>query len=110
MFEQMIYHARLTWRLLFDPRVPKTTKLIPLGAVLYVLSPFDIIPDIFLTLGQLDDIGLVLLSMRVFIQTIPSEIVEEHRAILDGRRENMVEGTATKVKRKRRTSKTQEPG
>jgi uncharacterized membrane protein YkvA (DUF1232 family) len=104
MFERIWLQVRLTWRLLFDTRVPITAKLIPLGAVLYVLSPLDLIPDVFAVVGQVDDIGLMLLSMRVFIQTVPVDIVEEHRAALTGKpkRATVIEGKATKSKRSTR--------
>jgi uncharacterized membrane protein YkvA (DUF1232 family) len=101
MFDKIILQARLTWRLLFDSRVPITTKIIPIAAILYVLSPFDLIPDVFLVLGQLDDIGILLLSMRVFIQNAPADIVAEHRAAISGNKvKQVVRSTANKVKRK----------
>ena len=38
--------ARLFWRLLRDPRVALWTKAILIGAVLYVVLPFDLLPDV----------------------------------------------------------------
>ncbi len=79
MFEDAIFQLRLTWRLLFDERVPVSAKLIPLGAVLYIISPIDIIPDFLIALGLLDDIGVFLMALRMFQQAAPADIVEEHR-------------------------------
>jgi len=46
---------RVAWQLLWDGRVPLSTKIIPVIVVLYILSPIDIIPDFIPGLGQLDD-------------------------------------------------------
>src|SRR5919202_6590784 len=81
---ELIKNAQLAWRLLSDPRVPLTTKLIPAGALVYVLSPLDLIPDLIPILGQLDDIGVILLALRYFIQFSPADVVEEHRRALEG--------------------------
>lgn len=69
---------RLAWRLLWDPRVPVWTKLVPFVSVLYILSPIDFIPDWFLGFGQLDDLGVLLVGIRMFTQLSPEEIVLQH--------------------------------
>jgi uncharacterized membrane protein YkvA (DUF1232 family) len=69
----------LTWRLIRDPRVPLWAKVIPILGVAYVLSPLDFIPDFIIGVGQLDDIGIILLSMRLFEAVTPGYIVDEHR-------------------------------
>lgn len=38
---------------MLDQRVPVKYKLIPLVTILYILSPVDIIPDVFLSLGEM---------------------------------------------------------
>lgn len=76
---QLVRTLRLVWRLLFDSRVPVFPKLIILGAAIYVISPIDLIPDVILGLGQLDDIGIVLLAIGLFVELCPRAIVEEHR-------------------------------
>jgi uncharacterized membrane protein YkvA (DUF1232 family) len=81
---QLVRTLRLVWRLLKDSRVPVWPKLIIPAAILYVLSPIDIIPDFILGLGQLDDLGIVALALAMFIEFCPSEIVEEHRRAISG--------------------------
>ncbi len=52
--------VRLAWRLYRDPRVsPRLKKLVPTLGLVYLLSPIDLVPDFFLGLGQLDDLGVV---------------------------------------------------
>jgi uncharacterized membrane protein YkvA (DUF1232 family) len=76
----MIQKARLAWRLINDPRVPGWVKVgIPLLVLLYFFSPIDFIPDILLGLGQLDDLGVVLLGLSLIARFSPQPVVEEHR-------------------------------
>jgi uncharacterized membrane protein YkvA (DUF1232 family) len=76
--KELIRQFRLAWRLFKDRRVPWVLKLIPPAALIYVLSPIDILPDLGLGLGQLDDIAIVLLSLKLFIELAPPEVVREH--------------------------------
>nr|MBN1228398.1 hypothetical protein [Anaerolineae bacterium] len=72
----------LTWKLIWDKRVGMLPKIIPLLAVAYVLSPLDLLS--FPTVGALvplwvvDDIGVILLGLNLFIQASPPDIVREH--------------------------------
>ncbi len=38
-------YFRLCWRLWRDPRVSRLAKLIPVAALLYFISPIDVLPD-----------------------------------------------------------------
>ena len=79
-------HARLTWRLLRDPAVPLLTKILPVAAVLYLISPLDFVPDILPILGQLDDAGVLLLALESFLKVCPEGAVAFHReAMASGR-------------------------
>lgn len=80
--------AQLVWRLMLDPRVPILPKFIVPLVVLYVLSPLDLIPDVLLVVGQLDDIALLFFGTKFFINLCPPDVVMEHRRALAG-------GTAT---------------
>lgn len=77
---------RLGWRLLRDPRVPAWPKLVaPIIALLYVVSPVDVIPDFIPVLGQLDDLGVVAITLAVIsmlAQWSPPAVVEQHLASL----------------------------
>lgn len=76
----LIKQLRLGWRLFRDPILPSVYKLIPAAALLYVLFPADFIPDLIPGLGQLDDLTILLLGLRMFIEASPSAIVERHLA------------------------------
>jgi uncharacterized membrane protein YkvA (DUF1232 family) len=75
--------GRLCWRLWGDPRVPKSLKAMVVAALLYVLSPIDLVPGFLLpVLGQLDDVTVLMLAAYLFIRWSPPEVVAEHTAAL----------------------------
>ncbi len=81
---------RLAWRLYRDPRVaPKLKLTVPVLAALYVVSPVDLLPDLLLGLGQVDDLGVLGLAVafvtRVVPRLAPREVLDEHLAAM-GRR------------------------
>ena len=83
--QDIVRQARLAWRLFFDERVPLWAKLIPPAALAYVLFPIDIIPDVMLGLGQLDDIAVLLIGVKLFVEVAPQDVVREHLVALGAR-------------------------
>lgn len=75
---QLVRNARLIWRLLMDRRISPWIKAIIPATVAYLLSPIDIVPDGLLGLGQLDDLAILLLGVKLFLDVCPREIVREH--------------------------------
>jgi uncharacterized membrane protein YkvA (DUF1232 family) len=59
--------VRAAWRLFRDRRVPAVAKAIPMLSLLYVIMPFDLAPDWLLGLGQLDDLVVVVLGLKIFV-------------------------------------------
>jgi uncharacterized membrane protein YkvA (DUF1232 family) len=75
--------GRLCWRLWRDRRVPRYLKAIAVAALLYVLSPVDLLPGFLMpVLGQLDDATLLLLASYLLIRWSPQEVVHEYLASL----------------------------
>ncbi len=74
--------AKLFWRLFRDRRVPFRAKAVLLGAVLYVLLPIDLLPDILPFIGVADDITVMLLAGRWFLSLCPVDVVQEHVRLL----------------------------
>jgi uncharacterized membrane protein YkvA (DUF1232 family) len=75
---EIVKNIRLIWRLLNDRRISPWPKMIIPATLLYLLFPVDIIPDIVPGLGQLDDIAVILLGLKLFVEMCPSEIVRQH--------------------------------
>jgi uncharacterized membrane protein YkvA (DUF1232 family) len=84
VFKALINRVRLIWHLMRDPRVPVYLKVLPIATALYVVSPVDLLPDVALLLGQLDDLGVLLVGIESFIALCPAHVVEEHRAQIEG--------------------------
>lgn len=70
--------VRLVSRLLRDPEVPFYFKIVPFLGFVYVLMPIDIIPDMFLVMGQLDDLTALIVGAKVFIELAPQHVVARH--------------------------------
>jgi len=70
--------ARLVYKLMLDPEVPIYLKAIPFAALAYLLFPFDFIPDVIPGLGQLDDITVLVIGAKLFIDMAPQQIVARH--------------------------------
>jgi uncharacterized membrane protein YkvA (DUF1232 family) len=68
----------LLGRLLKDARVPTAEKALFLGAIVYVISPIDLIPDIFPFIGQVDDIYVVALTLLRLVNRTDETVVREH--------------------------------
>jgi uncharacterized membrane protein YkvA (DUF1232 family) len=82
LLRALVSHVGLTVRLLREPCVPHLTKALPILAVLYAISPLDFVPDFLPVLGQLDDLGVILLALEAFRRLCPAEAVEFHSAAM----------------------------
>jgi len=86
LLRAMILRARLAFRLIREPRVRLLVKLVPLAAIVYVLSPIDLIPDVLPAIGELDDLVSALIAIEVFVNLCPPQAVAFHtEALAEGR-------------------------
>lgn len=69
---------KLLWRLSRDPRVPARSKATLFILMGYIVSPVDLIPDIFPGIGQLDELVLTAFALDQMLNRVPAEIVREH--------------------------------
>jgi uncharacterized membrane protein YkvA (DUF1232 family) len=73
-------------------------KLIIITAIIYALSPIDLIPDFIPVLGHLDDLLILPILIYVSIKIIPKNILEEckeeaKKIIIDGKNKKWYYGT-----------------
>ena len=78
-FGGIFNNIRLIARLLKDRRVNFFLKLLPIGALIYLVVPVD-----FLPINPLDDAMVLWLGGTLFIELCPDDIVAEHRQALAG--------------------------
>jgi uncharacterized membrane protein YkvA (DUF1232 family) len=82
----LLLRVRLAVRLLREPCVPLLIKPVPLLALLYVISPIDVLPDFLPVVGQLDDVMIMLTALEVFCRLCPTPARAFHeQAIARGR-------------------------
>ena len=82
----LLLRVRLAVRLLREPCVPLLIKPVPLLALLYVISPIDVLPDFLPVVGQLDDVMIMLTALEVFSRLCPTSARAFHeQAIARGR-------------------------
>jgi uncharacterized membrane protein YkvA (DUF1232 family) len=73
-FRELFNNIKLIVRLLKDERVNFWLKLLPIGALIYLVVPVDLLP-----INPLDDAVVVWLGGYLFIELCPEGIVNEHR-------------------------------
>ena len=74
MVKKTLYQAATMFAMLRDPAVPTVAKAEVVGALLYLLNPLDLMPDM-LPIGLLDDIAL----LGVAWNHVQIHITDEHR-------------------------------
>lgn len=60
-----------------DPRGPRRERLAVVIAMLWVLSPIDLIPEFLPVIGPVDDIIVVALLLRYAGRTVPRQVLVE---------------------------------
>jgi len=65
-------------RLMVDPRVPATERVLVAGAILYALIPFDFIPDFIPFVGQVDDAYLIAMTLLRLMTVTDPRVVRQH--------------------------------
>jgi uncharacterized membrane protein YkvA (DUF1232 family) len=84
LLPQIIKHAVLVWRLIFDKRVSIVLRaLVPL-AVIYAIVPTDLVKDNVPVVGRFDDIIVLGLALLFLIKLAPKHIVDEHLGVKPG--------------------------
>ena len=70
--------ARLVWRLTFDKRVSIFLRALVPIALLYVISPYDILRDRIPIIGRFDDLLILGLALLFLTKLAPPNVVDEH--------------------------------
>jgi uncharacterized membrane protein YkvA (DUF1232 family) len=76
LFTRFRKEVVMFWRVMRHPKTPAKVKFAALLAVLYVVSPIDLIPDVIPVLGLLDDVGMVMLLLSIAYKFLPRDLYE----------------------------------
>ncbi len=76
--KQLPSYLRLLGGLLVDRRVALLDKALVAGAIAYIVSPLDFIPDFVPFLGQVDDVFLLMTSLERLVANAGEDVIYDH--------------------------------
>ena len=79
---KLVYASLILYYTLQSDKVSKSDKAIIIGALGYMISPLDVIPDAIPIAGLTDDLAVMLFVLKKVWTGIDPEIVEQARAKL----------------------------
>lgn len=79
---KLVYAALILYYTLQSDKVSKADKAIIIGALGYMISPLDVIPDAIPIAGLTDDLAVLLYVLKKVWTGIDPEIVEQAKARL----------------------------
>lgn len=71
-------YVRLVFGLLWDSRVSLMDRLLVGASLVYLISPLDILPDVFPVLGQIDDLFFLVFSLTRLFERAQRHVVLAH--------------------------------
>jgi formylglycine-generating enzyme len=75
--KQVFKQFRIIRRAIVHPQVPWHAKAVAGCAVLYVVSPIQIIPNFIPIIGQMDDVLVVTLGIKYLRRSVPQSVLDE---------------------------------
>ena len=72
-----------------DPRVPFWVRVALPLALIYVISPIDILTDFIPVMGRVDDIIAIVVGIMILLKLAPKKVVNQYKkdnkTIIDGK-------------------------
>jgi uncharacterized membrane protein YkvA (DUF1232 family) len=75
---QLPHYLRLLGGLVVDRRVAFLDKLLVIGAMAYIVTPIDLIPDFIPFFGEIDDLYLLVMALQRLISNAGRVVVLDH--------------------------------
>jgi len=70
--------VRLLFGLMTDSRVAAIDKLLVVGAIAYIVTPIDLIPDFIPFIGEVDDVYLLVIALQRLISNAGRFVLLDH--------------------------------
>jgi uncharacterized membrane protein YkvA (DUF1232 family) len=101
VLRNLLLQFKLVLRLLGDRRISLLLKIIPIGALIYLISPIDFLMGVP-GVDALDDAAVIWIGSTLFLELCPQNVVEEHRQALisnfnEGASEEVIDAESTDV-------------
>ncbi len=78
VIRQIPSYLRLLVGLIGDRRVSRLDRLLVIGALAYIVSPLDFIPDVIPFLGEVDDVFLLMLALQRMVERAGFAVLRDH--------------------------------
>lgn len=78
----VLYNVLQLWYVLQKPEVPAKNKAVIMGALGYLITPLDFIPDLTPILGYNDDAAAILFALYMVRQYVDDEVKAQAKARL----------------------------
>ena len=75
---QLPQYLRLLGGLLTDRRVALVDKLLVIGAIAYIVTPVDLIPDFIPFFGEIDDVYVLVLALQRLVANAGRLVLLDH--------------------------------
>jgi len=75
---QLPNFVRLLFGLMTDSRVAAIDKLLVVGAIAYIVTPIDLIPDFIPFIGEVDDVYLLVIALQRLISNAGRFVLLDH--------------------------------
>lgn len=75
---QLPNFVRLLFGLVTDPRVALVDKVLVFGAIAYIITPIDLIPDFIPFIGEVDDVYLLVIALQRLISNAGRLVLLDH--------------------------------
>ena len=72
--KQTLYYSLLLYYTAKSPTVPKSSKMIVVGALSYLIFPADLVPDFIPVVGLVDDASVIAAAVVKIVQHIDDDI------------------------------------
>lgn len=76
----VLYNVLQLWYVLQKPEVPAKNKAVIMGALGYLITPLDFIPDLTPILGYNDDAAAILFTLYMVRQYVDDEVKAQAKA------------------------------
>ena len=77
---KLLTKAKKLWAYLRSGAVSKKEKLVIIAAMLYLISPIDVVPDVIPVIGWLDDLGVAGIAINYILSRVDRHESESGRS------------------------------